>query len=63
MLQVDVVNSDPSVTHEDLAWRGHRIRALDQHELLGPAMTGDLDRQHYQLLSSGPAAPGTAGIA
>jgi hypothetical protein len=47
MLQIDEVNSDPPVTHEDLTCRSHRIRALDQHELFGAAVTGDLDCEHY----------------
>ena len=46
MLQIDVVNPDPPVAHDYLPGRGHRIRALDQHELFGPAMTRDLDCEH-----------------
>ena len=43
MLQIDIVNPDPPVTHDHLARRRHRVRALDQNELFGPAMTRDLD--------------------
>ena len=46
MLQVEVVNPDPRVTHDHLARRSYRIRALDQPELLGAAMTRDLDCEH-----------------
>jgi hypothetical protein len=46
MLQIDVINPDPPVTHDHLAVRGHRIRALDQLELFGSAMTRDLDCEH-----------------
>jgi hypothetical protein len=45
MLQIDVVNPDPPVTHDHLARGRHRVRALDQNELFGPAMTRDLDRE------------------
>ena len=46
MLQIDVVKPDPPVTHDNLARGSHRIRALDQQEFLGPAMTRDLDCEH-----------------
>jgi hypothetical protein len=47
MPQIDVVNPDPPVAHDHLAGRGHRIRALDQHELFWPAMTRDLDCEFH----------------
>ena len=34
------------VPNDHLARRSHRIRALDQRELFGPAMTGDLNCEH-----------------
>jgi hypothetical protein len=46
MLEIDVVNPDPPVAHDHLARLRHRVRTLDQHEYFGPAMTGDLDREH-----------------
>jgi hypothetical protein len=63
MLQIDVVNPDPPVAHHHLARRSHRIRALDQLELFRPAVTRDLDYEHYWPLPSGAATPGTAGTA
>src|SRR5262249_51930662 len=55
MLQIDVVNPDPPVTHDHLARRRHRVRALDQNELFGPAMTRDLDCEQTWPLPSGAA--------
>src|SRR5262245_49199782 len=55
MLQIDVVNPDPPVTHDHLARRRHRVRALDQSELFRPAMTRDLDCEQTWPLPSGAA--------
>jgi hypothetical protein len=63
MLQIDVVNPDPPVTHDHLARRSHRIRALDQHELVGAAMTRDLDGEHPSPLHPERQHAGTAGNA
>ena len=46
MLQVDVINPDPLITHDNVAGRGHWIRTLNQYELVGSAMTRDLNCEH-----------------